>query len=315
MIDCLVIGGGPAGLTAAIYLARYHLSIVVLDDKRSRANLIPISRNLAGFPDGISGPDFLSLMRRQTELYSIQHLREHVNSLAKKNNEFVAVTEQREIRATAVLLATGVVNRRPEMLPDIHDEALRRGILRYCPICDGYEITDQSVAVIGHTQHAVEEVEFIRSYTEDVMLISPDPVKELGESLRNRLSKLGVRFLKGQLTYKIDGDHMVVKSPSWNEKFRAVYPAQGSDIRSELGIGLGASVSAEGCLIVDSHQATNIEGCYAAGDVVKGLDQIANAIGQGSVAATAIRNYIDSKGTLYRKSRRESGLPADDLPL
>jgi thioredoxin reductase (NADPH) len=233
-----------------------------------------------------------------------------VISLTKENVGFIAVTEQREIRATAILLATGVVNRRPEMPPDTHDEALRLGLWRYCPICDGYEITDQSVAVIGNTEHAIDEVEFIRSYTENVTLISPDPVKELGESLRNRLSKLGVPFLKGQLTYEIEGDHMVVKSPSWTQKFRAVYPAQGSDIRSELGTGLGARVSPEGCLTVDSHQATNIEGLYAAGDVVKGLDQIANAIGQGSVAATAIRNYIATKRALYRNPRMVSRPPA-----
>jgi thioredoxin reductase (NADPH) len=239
-------------------------------------------------------------MRKQTELYSVKHMREQVMSLTKANVGFIAVTEQREIRAKAILLATGVVNRRPEMLPDTHDEALKLGLLRYCPICDGYEITDQSVAVVGNTQHAVEEVEFIRSYTENVTLISPDPVKELGESLRIRLSKLGVSFLKGQLTYEIEGDHIVVKSPSWIQKYKALYPAQGSEIRSELGIGLGACISPEGCLTIDTHQATNIEGLYAAGDVVKGLDQIANAIGQGSVAATAIRNFIDSKTSLLR---------------
>jgi thioredoxin reductase (NADPH) len=300
MIDCLVIGGGPAGLTAAVYLARYHISVVVADDGRSRANLIPMSRNLAGFSEGISGPDFLALMRRQVALYPVQQLRECVISLARQNDEFIALTEHREIRAKTVLLATGVVNRRPEISNALHDEALLKGLIRYCPICDGFEITDQAVAVIGSIHTAVNEVEFIRSYTENVTLITPEPTQSIDENVGKKLADLGVKFLQGPVTFKIEADYMRVYVPSGTQKYQAIYPALGSDIRSELGGQLGATMSSEGCLNVDSHQATNIEGLYAAGDVVKGLDQIASAVGHGSIAATAIRNYIATKRSILR---------------
>ena len=300
MIDCLVIGGGPAGLTAALYLARYHISVLVADDGNSRADLIPMSRNVAGFPDGISGPDLLSLMRSQTALYPIDHIRERVISLERENGEFVALTAHREIRSTTVLLATGVVNRRPEMSPETHNEALRLGLLRYCPICDGYEITDQAVAVIGNSPHAINEAEFIRSYTQNVTLISPDLTPAIEAGLRKQLANLGLKFLKGSAKFEIEGNHILVELPSGTYKYNAVYPALGSDVRSELGIAIGGAVSSEGCLKVDSHQATNIEGLYAAGDVVKGLDQIANAIGHGSLAAAAIRSYVATKRSILR---------------
>ena len=299
MIDCLVIGGGPAGLTAAIYLARYHISVLVADDDTSRANLIPIARNLAGFTNGISGPDFLSQMRTQAACYPIEQLRERVISLGKENNEFVAHTEHREIRAKTVLLATGVVNRRPEMSEAFHEVALLKGLLRYCPICDGFEITDQAVAVIGSTQNAVNEVEFIRSYTSNVTLIADENVA-IEDNVGKRLATLGANFLKGPARFEIEAPDMLVHVPSGTHKYRAIYPALGSDVRSQLGIQLGAAVSSEGCLTVDGHQATSIEGVYAAGDVIKGLDQIASALGHGSVAATAIRNYIATKRSILR---------------
>jgi thioredoxin reductase (NADPH) len=301
MLDCLIIGGGPAGLTAAIYLARYHLSVLIADDGKSRADLIPVSRNLAGFPKGISGSDLLSRMRSQAALYSVDHIRERVIGLERENGQFVALTEHRKIRSNTVLLATGVVNRRPEMSPDTHDEALRKGLLRYCPICDGYEITDQAVAVIGNTPHAANEAEFIRSYTEDVTLISPN-TNNIDESLSGKLERSAVKFLKGPIKFAIDGDHLSVKLPSGSHRYRALYPALGSDVRSELGVGLGAIVSPEGCFTVDVHQATSVEGLYAAGDVIKGLDQIASAIGHGSVAATAIRNFVATKRSILRRS-------------
>lgn len=300
MFDCLVIGGGPAGLTAAIYLARYFLTVVVVDDGKSRADLIPMSRNLAGFPDGISGADLLRRMRKQAELYNVTYRRERVITLVRQNGQFLASTSREKIYSSTVILATGVVNRRAEMSRAVHDEALGLGLIRYCPICDGYEVIDQAVAVIGSGKHSVNETEFIRSYSANVTLIFPNAADLLEKSLEQKLSNLGVTFLRGPATYEIDGDHMMVKLPSGTYRYRAIYPALGSDVRSELGIEIGAHVSPEGCLTADSHQSTNIEGVYAAGDVVEGLDQIASAIGQGSIAATAVRNYVSTKRSILR---------------
>jgi len=144
-LDCLVIGAGPAGLTAAIYLARFHLSVRVIDAGHSRAALIPRTRNHAGFPGGISGRDLLQRMRQQAEEFGTSLTTGVVEKLERSGDGFTIHSADGTMQALTVLLATGVVNKRPPIAPEFHDLALSRGLPRYCPICDGYEVTDQQV--------------------------------------------------------------------------------------------------------------------------------------------------------------------------
>ena len=297
LLDCLVVGGGPAGLTAAIYLSRFHLDILVVDAGDSRAALIPKTRNHAGYPEGIAGPDLLARMAKQAELYGTRIERAAVETLERDADDFVAGWNGQQVRARTVLLATGVVNHRPAMDDATHDEALRSGLLRYCPICDGYEVTDRKVAVIGTGERGFNEAIFLRGYTADLTLIAPDGAHDLGQDQRAKLAEAGVAIVDGPArAIRIDGDRIAVGAHA----FDSIYPAMGSDIRSELVRGLGADMTEDGCLSVDDHQRTNVDGLYAAGDVVKGLDQISHAMGEGGVAATTIRNDLAKRVTLYR---------------
>ena len=189
MDDCIIIGAGPAGLTAAIYLARYHLSIRLFDCGTSRAAWIPCTRNHAGFPDGIEGKELLRRMYEQAHKYGAIREEKQVEHLAKTGDAFVVGTDTGTYRARSVLLATGVVNHRPANLPDaLHGEALARGLLRYCPVCDGYEVTDKRVAVIGTSHHGTAEAEFLRGFTADITLIAPDGEHDLDEECRRSLT-------------------------------------------------------------------------------------------------------------------------------
>ena len=181
IIDCLIIGGGPAGLTAAIYLSRFHLDILVVDGGKSRASLIPCTRNHAGYPDGIEGTELLRRMREQACKYGAKIETEFVTKLERdqKTGLFTANWGSGSATARAVLIATGVSNRRPPMEEELHDDALARGLVRYCPICDGYEVTDKRIGVIGSGSHGVAEALFLRSYTADVTLIAPDKALRL----------------------------------------------------------------------------------------------------------------------------------------
>src|SRR5690349_4034610 len=138
ILDCLIIGGGPAGLTAAIYLARFHLDILVVDGGKSRAALIPCTRNHAGYPEGIAGTELLERMRDQACKYGAKIQTEYVTKLERDEDAgtFTATWGSGEAKARSVLLATGVSNRRPPMDEELHDDALARGLVRYCPICD-----------------------------------------------------------------------------------------------------------------------------------------------------------------------------------
>jgi thioredoxin reductase (NADPH) len=300
MDDCIIIGGGPAGLTAAIYLSRYHLKIRLFDCGSSRAALIPCTHNHAGYPEGISGLDLLAAMRAQAERYGTVREAAKVTSLRPIKGGFAARIGEREVRARSVLLATGVVNHRPPMPDDLHDAALAKGQIRYCPVCDGYEVTDKRVAVYGTGEHGAREALFIRSFTRDVMLIAPDR-HDLPPEQRAQLEAAGVDRVEGPITdWSLDGGQIHVTLSGGRIGFDSLYPALGSHIRSELAVEAGARADDSGCLKVDDHQRTSLPGLFAAGDVAKGLDQISHAMGEAGVAATTIRNMLNAETPLWR---------------
>jgi thioredoxin reductase (NADPH) len=299
--DCLVIGGGPAGLTAAIYLARYHLSIKVVDAGKSRASLIPCTHNHAGFPDGISGQELVERMTEQAQKYGASIDTGRVTRIDRIEGGFRAEWGEGSVIAHNVLLATGISNRRPQMDEELHDDALARGLIRYCPICDGYEVTDKKVGVIGSGGHGVAEAVFLRGYTEDITLIAPDMAHELSDADRERLQAYDIRTLDGPCrAVAVEGDCILLDTAQGQHRFDSVYPALGSDTHVELALQLGAQLK-DGVLIVDSHQRTSVPGLYAAGDVVLGLDQISHAMGEGGVAATTIRNDLAKERPIIRE--------------
>ncbi|MDE0879035.1 MAG: NAD(P)/FAD-dependent oxidoreductase [Sphingomonas bacterium] len=301
MDDCIIIGAGPAGLTAAIYLARFHLSIRLFDCGSSRAALIPRTHNHAGYPDGIAGTDLLKRMAEQAENYGAVKEDVLVTRIERDGENFVVHTDRGHYPARTVLLATGVVNNRPDMDDTLHDQALFSGLIRYCPICDGYEVTDKRVGVIGTDDHGMREALFLRGYTNDVTLIAPAAEHQLDEECVRALDEAGIVRVDGPCGgYAIEDDRFVVETAGGRMAFDSVYPALGSLIRSKLAVDAGAAASDEGCLEVDAHQRTSIPGLFAAGDVVLGLDQISHAMGQAGVAATTIRNLLAERKPLRR---------------
>ena len=301
-LDCLIVGGGPAGLTAAIYLARFHLSIRVIDAGDSRALWIPCTRNHAGFPDGIAGAELLRLMKMQAQKYGAAIESARVSRLDRTEDCFEAEWGSGKAQARTVLLATGVRNRRPPMDEDLHDEALAEGLIRYCPICDGYEVTDRKVGVIGDDSHGVAEAVFLRSFTSDVTLVAPDTRhRKLDAQDWSRLEEFGIAAVDGPVTgVELEPDAIRLQTAGGAHLFDSVYPALGSDVNSSLAQMAGVALAGDGCIKVDAHQRTSVPGIYAAGDVVKGLDQISHAMGEGGVAATAIRNDLASRKPLLR---------------
>ena len=146
--DCCIIGGGPAGLTAAIFLARFRRRAVVFDDRSSRAALIPRSHNHPAFPDGIGGPTLLQRMREQLAALGEATVETRVTSIARETDGGFTVTAG-ELRwhARFLLFATGVEDVLPEIAGAL--ERVREGVLRCCPICDAFEVIGRDLAVVG----------------------------------------------------------------------------------------------------------------------------------------------------------------------
>ena len=300
--DCIIVGGGPAGLTAAIYLARYHLDIRLFDCGTSRAALIPCTHNHAGYPDGIAGPDLVRRMAEQARKYGVVHEEKRVEHLAKTGDRFTVGTDEGTFTARSVLLATGVFNRHPPGMDDaFHDAALAEGLLRYCPVCDGYEVTDKRVGIIGTGDHGTAEAIFLRGFTKDITIISPTDDHDLDDDCLSELDKAGIVRVDGPCgSYEMRGDKLAVETAEGWLEFDSVYPALGSDVRSSLAEACGANVTDKGCIECDDHLHTSVPGLFAAGDVVLGLDQISHAMGQAGVAATTIRNELAEKRPIRR---------------
>jgi thioredoxin reductase (NADPH) len=211
VLDCLVIGGGPAGLTAALYLARFQRHFVVVDGGDSRAAWIPTSHNIPFFEQGIPGPEILARQRASVERYGTEILAGTVTRMEKGEGSFVVSVqtkggEQRRLEARRVLLATGSVDIDPD-LPDVPD-AVRRGLVRYCPICDGYESRGRKVAVIGRGDHGLGEAVFIaRTYSSDVTLLTLGQDMQLGAEQRERAEKHGIKLVEQPVeALTVEGD-------------------------------------------------------------------------------------------------------------
>lgn len=302
-LDCLIVGAGPAGLTAAIYLARFHLRILVVDSGKGRAATIPCTRNHAGYPDGISGAELIAMMKEQAQKFGAKILEGTVTRLERDEDSglFDAEWGSGPVTARSVLLATGVTNRRPPMDEALHDDALSRGLIRYCPICDGFEVTDKKVGVLGSGHHGVAEAVFLRGYTDDVTLIAPDKAMKVSAVDRLALEGAGIETVDGPAeAVAIGKDCITVDTAEGHFTFDSVYPALGSDVHCQLAEMVGARLGDDACVGVDAHMRTSVEGLYAAGDLVIGLDQISNAMGQGGVAATTIRNDLAKETPLLR---------------
>ena len=193
--DCAIIGGGPAGLTAAIYLARFRRRVVVFDRGGSRAALIPVSHNHAGFPDGIAGPELLERMGRQAAELRRGTARRRRRRGHARGRRLAAVGRQdRPDRPHRAVRHRG---RQPPPGDGRGDSPrrARRGTLRYCPICDGWEAGGEQFAarigVVGAASHGVAEALFLRGYSPKVTLFTLEAC-ELHEKDRKDLADHGV---------------------------------------------------------------------------------------------------------------------------
>jgi thioredoxin reductase (NADPH) len=291
-IDCLIIGGGPAGLTAATYLARYRRRVVVVDGGESRAALIPRTHNYPGFAGGISGPHLLDHLRAQAQQYGAQLISAIVKTLSTHADGLVAGAGDTSIAARKVLLATGIIDNKPA-LPSM-SEFIYEGAVRFCPICDGFEAMDRHIGVLGPLAHIVGKALFLRTYSRRVTLLPTDRELALDAGDQRKLEAAGVAPpMEPVADLLVAGDEICAVMGS-GEKIivDVLYPALGAQVRSDLATKLGARNNEAGCLLVDEHQRTSVPHLYAAGDVTVDLHQISVATGQATIAATHIHNQL-----------------------
>ncbi|WP_312513168.1 NAD(P)/FAD-dependent oxidoreductase [Massilia sp.] len=298
VFDTLIVGGGPGGLSAAIYLRRFTRNVALVDKGNSRLGWIPVSHNYPGFPDGINGKLLLDQLRCQLGRYGGHVIPGEITNLRIEDGLFVGDCVSPEgdlttMRAHTVLLATGVAD--AGMPVERWDEAVASGAVRLCPVCDGFDVIDKRIAVATSEVNPVGHALFMRTFSTDVLLFERADESAVNEDEARQLAAANVRHISSPLAgVTLTDDLKPVLHTRDGEDYQCdvFYPMLGQTARSNLAALLGAETAECDTLVVDDHCRTSVPGLYAIGDVTRGLNQIAVATGQAAIAATTIHNTL-----------------------
>ena len=299
--ELIIIGGGPAGMTAAIYAARYGLKTLLLESKvlGGAQATSPGIENYPGYTF-IIGIELATKMKEQVRK-SGAVIREitDVRSIVREsdNGDFLLDTRRGVYRAKAIVVATGGEHNHLDVPGE--ERLTGRGV-SFCATCDGPLFRDKTVAVIGGGDTAVTEALYLAEITKRVYLVHRRAELRAEKAVQDYLFKSNVEVLWSSVVREIKGDDLVNEIILENAKtgetsslrVDAVFVALGSRPESGLAKSIGVETNDRGEILVNAKQATNIAGVYAAGDVVESMKQIAVAVGHGAIAADSAYAYI-----------------------
>lgn len=304
-VDVVIVGAGPAGLTAAIYSGWLGLKTVLLEAgiAGGRAYLAPKLENYPGFPEGIKGSELVEKMQRQAERFKVQFsFDEEVVGIELQNSAKRVISRKQTYEAKALIIATGTQHRKLRVGGET--EFLGRGV-SYCATCDGPFFRRRTVAVVGNGEEAAIDALALSDLASKVTVVSQLEGLEMEGAVLERLKgKANVDFVMGKVT-EVKGDQVVkaVKVQDFGTKqesdleVNGVFVALGGVPLTAIVQKAGIATDRTGCLTVDRHQQTNIAGVYAAGDCTCGGMQVATAVGEGAQAAMKASAYIRRGGT------------------
>ena len=299
--DLIVIGAGPAGLTAGIYGARSGLKTLAIEEKTSggAAAVTPLIENYPGFAEGISGQDLALRMASHCRRVGVTiNELEKVIRLTFRNNEKLVKTHKKEYTASAIIVASGCEYRKLGVLGE--KELAGRGV-SYCATCDGPFFKKKAVLVVGGGNSAVVSAIFLANLASNVKLAHRRNQLRAEDALIKDLHTHKVEILWNTELREIKGDVKVESAVLFNNKtgedveinVDGVFVQAGEVPNSQVAKEAGVYVDKESYIIVDERQRTNIDGVYAAGDVtIAPVKQIGTAVGQAIVAAVEAFGYI-----------------------
>ena len=284
MPDIAIIGAGPAGTSAAVYAARADQDTVVFHDGGGTTREVDVMENVFGFPEGVSGPELVSLGREHARKFGAEFVDEEVVRIGRTDGEAYEIeTTADSYEARGVVIATGASYESPA-IKDV-DEFEGQGV-SYCVECDAYFYRDSTVAVVGAENYAAKEALMLLDYTDDVQVLTNGSEFAADPDLRQRLDDEGIPVRTDRLD-RLTGDESVQaietrdgESIAVDGLFVALGAAGGTDLAEMLG------VATEGQYVqTDGSMETNVDRVYAAGDVTGGQRQVNTSVGEGTRAA------------------------------
>ena len=300
LYDAIVVGGGPAGLTAALQLARFNRRVLCFDSGQGRSTYHQINHNYLGFPGGIPSRTFRDLARAQVTAYPVAFIDEPVVAAEAEDGYFVVSTaDGTSFAGRTVVLATGVRDRFPAF-PG-WESYVGRSIF-WCIVCDGYSTRGKRIVVTGNdTDVGVTALQFLE-FTSDITMLTNARFCGLSDSVCAALERNGIPVVVDEIVGVVGNGGIlggITLGSGATLELDYLFSLQGCTPNSGLARELGVACNVEGFILADLEQHTNVPGVFAAGDVTRDLaHQVATAVHEGNTAATTANYY------LYRPEQR-----------
>jgi thioredoxin reductase (NADPH) len=311
--DVAVVGGGPAGLTAALYTTRLGLDTVLVNRGGGRAAMMQDTHNVIGITEDVSGVEFLRTAQEQVQAYGADYRRGFVSDIDREDDRFVLTTDDAALSARRVVLATGFSDAKPD--PPLPPTG--RG-LHYCLHCDAYMFVDESVYVMGHGDSAAYVAMIMLNFTDEVDLLLRGDDPTWSEETDRMLRAHPIDVIDAEITGMNRGPDGWLESFEFTDgttrKYRGGFPMYGSKYNNELAADLGCDRNDDGTVVVDDHGRTSVDGIYAVGDLVQGHNQIPVAMGQGAKAGIAIHMDLRAFPRSVEEIEKQGPVDPEEVP-
>ncbi len=289
MYDLIVIGKGPAGLSAAIYAVRAGLSVLVIGRDAGALGTADLIENYLGFVEPISGKKLLSDSIAQAKRLGVEILTEEVTGLAFMENLEVHTSEH-EYQTKSLIIASGMPRRKATVKGLTEFEG--RGV-SYCATCDAFFYRNKTVAVIGNGEYAFKEASELKPFASKIILLTNGRPYEAGKE--DEKIQIDTRTILG-----VSGDEIKIRNLELDDgttlEVDGVFVAEGTASAVDLALKLGLDNDGKVIMVNSRNQDTNLPGVFAAGDCTGGLLQIAVAVGDGARAGISAANYVREQG-------------------
>lgn len=318
--EVLVIGGGPAGMTAALYTTRLGHRTAVIDRGGGRAAMMQDVHNLLGVTEETSGTEFLETGKEQLQEYDCDIYRDTLTSCSDDEEGLIRFCgTNTDYRAEYVVLATGFNDVRPE--PPLPRTG--RG-LHYCLHCDAYMFVDESVYIMGHGESAAHVAAIMLNFTDEVDLLTRGATPEWSDETATMLSNHPIDVIHEDVVGVQNGNDGWLEALEFEDgavrEYKGGFAMYGAEYNNGLARNLGCEINDDGTVVVDDHGQTSVERVYAVGDLTPGHNQVPIALGEGAKAGIslhfALRDFprdlevIEEQGPV--RSTDVSGIP-DEL--